>query len=129
MKPLYTTIKVTNRTQTLILPVLDQLRLLLGKVSTDETIKLEASEKISRANLEMQSALSNLINNVVQRMKELEEKSVTISISSRFKPYFKHVLSTTNGKGRFYDFEIIDKDIPVIRVDYYLIMKIKGKEE
>lgn len=129
MKPLYTTIKVTNKTQTHKLPVLDQLRLLLGKVSTDETIKLEASEKISRANLEMQSALSNLINNVVQRMKELGEKSVTISISSRFKPYFKDVLCTTTGKGRFYDFEIIDKEVPVIGVDYYLIMKIKEKED
>lgn len=129
MKPLYTTIKVTDRTQTQKLPVMEQIKLLLGKVTNDETIKLEASEKISRANLEMQSALSNLINNVTQRMKELNHKSVTVAVSSRFKPYFKEVTSVTHGKGRFYNFDIIDKDIPVIGVDYFLTMVISEKED
>lgn len=129
MKPLYSTIKVTEKTQTQKLPIIDQLRLLLGKVSTDETIKLEASEKISRANLEMQSALSNLINNVTSRMKELGYKSVTLSISSRFKPYFDDVMSPTTGKGRFYDFEIFDKEMSIIGADYFITVKIKEKEE
>lgn len=128
MKPLYTTIKVTEKTRTTHLPVIDQIKLLLGKVSNDETAKLEASEKVSRANLEMQSALSNLVNEVTSKMRELGKTSATVSISSRFKPYFEDVLSTEYGKGRFYDFEIIDKDIPVEGVDYYLIMKIREKE-
>lgn len=129
MKPLYTTIKVTERTRTQKLPVMDQLKLLLGKVSSDDTIKLEASEKVSRANIEMQSALSNLVNTVTRRMKELGETSVTVSVSSRFKPYFADVLSPTTGKGRFYSFEIIDKAMPITGVDYFLILKIKEKEE
>lgn len=129
MKPIYTTIKVTDRTQTQKLPVMEQLKLLLGKASNEDTIKLEASEKVSRANLEMQSALSNLINNVTKKMKELGHKSVTLSISSRFKPYFEEVLSKTHGKGRFYDFEIKDKEMPVIGVDYYLLMRISEKED
>jgi len=128
-KPLYTTIEVTEKTQTQKLPIIDQLRLLLGKISNDETIKLEASEKLSRANLEMQSALSNLINSVTARMKELGKKSVTISLSSRFKPYIKDVCSPINGKGRFYDFEIKDKDVPVIGADYFIIMTIREKED
>lgn len=129
MKPLYKTIKVTERTQTQKLPVMEQIKLLLGKVSTDETIRLEASEKISRANLEMQSALSSLINNVTAKMMELGEKSVTVAISSRFKPYFEDVMSTEYGKGRFYDFTIIDKDIPVIGADYFITVTIREKED
>lgn len=129
MKPLYTRIKVTDKTQTQKLPVMDQFKLLLGKVSNDETIKLEASEKISRANLEMQSALSNLVNNSVQMMKDRREKSVTLSVSSRFKPYFDDVLSTETGKGRFYDFCIEDKGISIIGVDYFIKMKISEKDD
>jgi hypothetical protein len=128
MKPIYTTIKVTDKTQTQKLPFMEQLKLLLGKVSSDENIKLEASEKISKANLEMQSALSNLIDNVTSRMKELGENSATVSVSSRFKPYFDDVLSPKSGKGRFYDFKVIDKEMPVIGVDYFLTLKIKERE-
>lgn len=129
MKPLYTRIKVTDKTQTQKLPVMDQLKLLLGKVSNDENIKLEASEKISRANLEMQSALSNLVNNAVQLMKDKGFNSVTLSVSSKFKPYFEEVLSPDTGKGRFYDFHIEDKKVPVVGVDYFLNMRISEKED
>lgn len=128
MKPLYTTVKVTEKTNTQKLPIIDQLRLLLGKMSDDETTRLEANEALSRKTLEMQSSLSNLINNVTAKMRELGETSVTISLSSRFKPYLNDVISPINGKGRFYDFEIIDKEVPVIGADYFLIMKIKEKE-
>lgn len=129
MKPLYTRIKVTDKTQTQKLHIMDQLKLLLGKVSNDDTIKLEASEKISRANLEMQSALSNLVDSSVQMMKDRAQGSVTLSVSSRFKPYFKEVLSKDSGKGRFYDFEIYDKGSSVIGVDYFINMRIKSKED
>lgn len=129
MKPIYTRIKVTDNTQTLKLPVMDQLKLLLGKVSNDENIKLEASEKISRANLEMQSALSNLVNNAVQMMRQRNETSVTVSVSSVFKPYFEDVLSPETGKGRFYNFVIEDKGVSIIGVDYFLKMKISDKED
>lgn len=129
MKPIYTTIKVTDKTQTLKLPVMDQIKLLFGKLSMDETAALESSEKISRASLEMQSALSNLINIATTRMKDKGYKSVTLQVSSRFKPYFDDILSTETGKGRFYDFEIIDKKVPIIGADYFLIMNIKEKEE
>ena len=129
MKPIYTTIKVTSKTKTSNLPVIDQIKLLLGKVSNDETIKLETSEKLSKANLEMRSSLSNLINSVTARMRELGEKSVTVSISSRFKPYFDDILSPINGKGRFYNFTIIDKEIPIEGADYFLTMIIREKED
>lgn len=129
MKPLYKTIKVTEKTKTINLPVFDQIKLLLGMLSNDETTQLEASEKISRANIEMQSALSSLVNDVTKKMRELGEKSATVSISSKFKPYFEDVLSPVSGKGRFYDFEIIDKDMPIEGVDYFLTMIIREKED
>lgn len=128
MKPLYTTIKVTERTQTQKLPVIDQLKLLLGKVSMDDTNRLEASEKVSRANLEMESALSNLITNVTARMREIGAKSVTVAISSRFLPYFDSVMSPEYGKGRFYNFEIEEKEMPVIGADYFINVRISEKE-
>ena len=130
MKPLYTTIKVTNKTGSVQkLPVLDQLRLLLGKVTMDEQTELAASEAISKADLEMQSALSNLVNVCVERMRELNYTSVTVSISSKFKPYFDIVFSEEYGKGRFYDFEIEDRDSSIIGVDYFINVRISEKEK
>jgi 2-hydroxy-3-keto-5-methylthiopentenyl-1-phosphate phosphatase len=129
MRPLYTKIKVTNNTQTQKLPIFDQLRLLLGKVSDDENIQMEAEEKISKANIEMKSSLSNLIDSVTKKMNEIGSSSVTLSISSRFKPYFESVLSSTNGKGRFYNFEIVDNNMSIKDADYFIIMKIIKKED
>ena len=128
LKPLYKTIKVTDKTKTSNLPVMDQIRLLFGMVSNDETAQMEASEKISRANLEVQSAFSSFIDKVTNKMHELHETSVTVAVSSRFKPYFESILSEETGKGRFYNFEVENKDIPVEGADYYLIVRISEKE-
>ena len=127
MKPLYTTIKVTEKTKTSNLPIMDQIKLLFGKISNDEIIKLETSEKLNRAHLEMQSSLSNLIDTVTARMKELGEHSVTLSVSSKFKPYFESVLGP-DAKGKFYTFEIEDKEVPVNNSHYFIVVTIREKE-
>lgn len=129
MKPLYTKLRVTDNTKTQNLPVMQQLQLLFGKLNTDGNTKLEAEEKISRANLEMQSALSNMISVVTNKMKELGYHCVTLAISSRFEPYFESVFSSETGKGRFYDFEIENHSVPVNGVDYFIKVTVREKED
>lgn len=129
MKPLYKTIKVTDKTQTQKLPIIQQLKLLLGKVSNDDTARLESNEKLSRANMEIKSSFSNFINEVTREMRENGFNSVTIKVNSRFKPFFKEVLSPEYGKGRFYNFTILKDDgETVINQEYFIIMRIDEKE-
>lgn len=107
---------------------MDQLRLLLGKVNNSDTAMLEAAEKVSRANLEIKSSLISLIEKSTSRMIELGEKSVTLSVSSKYKPFFKEVLDVKYGKGRFYDFDIKDYEPSIIGIEYYIKMTIRMKE-
>lgn len=128
-KPIYKSIKVTNNTQVHRLPVIDQLKLLVSTLFNNESVKLEATEKISREDILMQSSLSNLVDTFISEMKEHNEKSVTTSISSRFKPYFDVVFSKEDGKGRFYDFIVEDKDMSFIGIDYYITVTISERRD
>lgn len=127
MKPIHTTIKVTEKTKTSSLPVSAQIKLLLGMVGNDELTKLEASEKVNRETLSMQSALSSLIDKATAKMRERGSHSVTVSVSSRFLPYMNDVVFSENGKCRFYDFEVDDPGSSIIGSDYYFTMTIRER--
>lgn len=127
-KPIFVTMKATDDTDVLKLPIIEQIKLLFGKVNQSEIQKLEAAEKVNRARLEMESNLIALVNRVTERMRQLGEDSVTVAISSEFIPYFDDVLNEKTGKGRFYDFTFKYPNTPILGVEYKVEVTIKIKE-
>ena len=59
-------------------------------------------------------------------MQDMGKNSVVISLSSEFLPYIDEVIDPIYGQGRFYEFEIIKRNIP-INVKHSFIVKIKKK--
>lgn len=119
-------IKATENTTLAKLSMWDQFKLLLRKFSNDDVAELDAAEKLSGVQLRMQASLQRLFTTAAEGLKEGKHKSVTLQVSSKYKPYLDDVIDKKRGMGRYYDFEIKDKDLP-INVDYMFIVKIKKK--
>lgn len=119
-------IKATEHTTLAKLSIFDQFKLLLKKVSNEDVAELDAAEKLSGVTLRMQASLQRLFTTAAEGLKDGQHKSVTLQVSSKFIPYLDDVIDPIKGMGRYYDFEIFTKDLP-INVDYNFVVKIKKK--
>lgn len=119
-------IKATEHTTLAKLSFTDQFKLLLRKFSNDDVAELDAAEKLSAVQLRMQASLRRLFTTATEGLKDGKHQSVTLQVSSKYKPYLDDVIDVKRGLGRYYDFDVMDKDLPV-NVDYMFIVKIKKK--
>lgn len=127
-KLVYTTVKVNGSTSTQKLSIIDQIRLLLSTVQDDEQRMLDTQEKVNKEALKKEASLANLIDLVIEKMRDKGEHSATILVSSVFKPHFDSVLDPVYGKGRFYNFELSDPGESLLGVEYKIRMRISEKE-
>ena len=121
-----TRIKATESTTLAKLSFLDQFKLLLHKLSNDDAAELDAAEKLSRVTLKMRASLQNLFTKATEGLDEGAHESVTLKVSSKYLPYLDDVIDEKRGMGRFYNFEIIKRDIPA-NIDYMFVVVISRK--
>lgn len=120
------TIKLTENVDTSKLSIIDELRLLFTRFNNEEEIAIENATKLNHDMLLKVSSLTNLFNTAVDKMKELGETCVTLSVSSVYLPVLDRVISDKDGLGVLYSFEVIRrKDIPIN--DYYFTVRIRLK--
>lgn len=119
-------VKATENTTLAKLSFFDQINLLIARLNNDETAELKANQRVSQQSLTMQASLENLFRNATKEFDTGKHNSVTLSVSSKFIPYLDDVIDSKHGMGRYYDFEIIKRDLPV-NVEYMFTVKIKRK--
>lgn len=119
-------IKATESTTLAKLSFMDQFKLLIHKFNNDDAAELDAAEKLSRNTLRMRASLQNLFTKAAKGLDEGEHNSVTLEVSSKFIPYLDEVIDKKHGMGRFYNFEIRKRDLP-ITVEYMFVVKISRK--
>ena len=124
----YRSVKLTDNINTASLSLADQFRLLFAKLSNDEVAELDTNEKLNAARLRKVAALSKFIDKATDRLNELGEDSVTVSLSSEFLPFIDEVIDPVRGKGRFYTFEVRKRNIPM-DVKHTFIVVIRKKFE
>lgn len=112
-KEICRSVKLTDNVNAAELGFIDQLRLLVAKVANKDEAELDAKLKLSMAELSKKAALEKLFDTALERMHELGEKRVTIGVSSEFLPYIDEVIDPVSGRGRFYDFEVYRKNLPI----------------
>lgn len=125
-KEVYRSLEITDDIQTSKLGIIDQLRLLFANFSNDDSAELDTAEKMSTDKLRKVAALTNFIERALRRMDELQEASVTMKISSEFLPYIDEVMSNDTGYGRFYDYSVVKRDIPMY-VKHCFILRISKR--
>lgn len=121
-----THIKATENTTVAKLSVIDQIKLLFHKVSNEDAAELDAAEKLSASQLREKASLMSLFDGATKKITDGEAQSVTLQVSSRYIPYLDEVTDAKYGMGRFFDFEIKKKDLP-INVDYKFLVIISRK--
>lgn len=125
-KEVYRSVKLTDNINPVSLSVVDQIRLMFAKLSNDDVAELDINEKITVNKMQKVAALDTFLDKAIKRMQAVGKDSVTISLSSEFLPYIDEVIDPIYGKGRFYEFEVIKRNIP-INVKYTFIVKIRKK--
>lgn len=121
-----THIKATENTTLAKLSFIDQFKLLIHKFSNDDVAELDAAEKLSAVALRMRASLQKLFMEAAKSIESGEHTSVTLQVSSKYLPYIDDVIHPTKGLGRYYNFEIHKKDLP-LNVDYMFVVKIIRK--
>jgi hypothetical protein len=119
----FRSVEVTDDVQTAKLSIIDQIRLIISNISNDDVAELDAQEKISADKLRKVAALSQFLDKTIERMQELGEDYATVKMSSVFLPYIDEVVNDKDGYGRYYDFDIKKKDIPM-NVKHTFIVQI-----
>lgn len=119
-------IKATEHTTLAKLTVWDQIKLLFKKFSNEDVAELDAAEKLSGVTLRMQASLQRLFTTAAEGLKDGQHESVTLQVSSKYIPYMDDVIDPIKGMGRYYDFDVFTKDLP-INVDYLFVVTIKKK--
>jgi hypothetical protein len=125
-KEVYRSIEVTDDVQTSSLGIIDQLRLIAANISNDDAAELERNEKVSTDKLRKIASLRNFIDTALQRMQDLGENSVTMKLSSVYKPYFDEVFNNRDSYGKYYNFWIEKKNLSP-NINHYVIVKISRK--
>lgn len=125
-KEVYRSVKLTDDINAAELSVVDQIRLLLAKVSNADEAELDAQTKLSREKLRRVSALNRLLTTAIEKMQSKGESSVTIGVSSEFLPYIDEVVDKKFGLGRFYDISVYKKDLPsTVKHLFTVVIKTK----
>lgn len=121
-----THIKATETTTLAKMSFFDQFKLLISKFNNSDAAELDAAEKLSQVTLKMRASLQNLFTKAAEGLDEGAHQSVTLEVSSKFLPYLDDVISETRGMGRYYKFDVVNRDLPVT-VEYKFIVRISRK--
>lgn len=119
-------IKATENTTVAKLGFIDQIKLLLHKFGNEDVAELNAAEKLSSTALKMRASLQKLFTEATKGLESGEHTSVTLQVSSKYLPYIDDVIHKTKGLGRYYNFEVHKKDLP-LNVDYMFVVKVIRK--
>lgn len=130
---IYRSVKMDDNTNRTALSVMDQIKLVLASFSNDTESELDVAEKLSADKLKKISALTMLFEKAISRARELGKDSVTLKVASEFIPYLDEVIDEDKGFGRYYDVQVLRKNLPLtIKHDIVVTIRTKkgdGKDE
>lgn len=119
--------KVTDDTVISNLSIRNQFRLLSSKLSNNQAQELDANKKMTVSRMKRKASLTKFLTNATKKLEDKTAESVTVSLVSDYLNYLDSVTDPVHGLGRYYKFEIMNKDeledrIPGVR--YKIVLKI-----
>lgn len=124
--------KITDDTVIGRLSLKNQIKFLLSRFTDDQAKELDANKKITIASMKRKASLVKFIENATKRLLDKTSESVTVSMSSEYLAYFDEITDTKKGMGRYFNFEILNKEslrnrLPGVR--YKVLLKISTKKQ
>lgn len=116
-KKLFSFLEVTDETPIQKLSVMEQFRLLIRKLSNSDREQLKADDAETIYSLQLQADLLEFIKRATERLRNGQERSVTLQLSSKFLPVIDEVLDGPSIKP-FYTTRVDNPQIDY-DIDYY----------
>lgn len=120
-KKLFSFIEVDENTPIQKLSVMDQLRVLVKKITADDAAELMADNAVTISMLKLKADLQAILDNALDPIRKGKRYAVSISIPNEFDPVLEEVLDSPRIKS-YYNVYVtrpdIEYDIPYdIRLD------------
>lgn len=125
-KKLFSFIEVTEETPIAKLSILEQIRLLIVKLSNENREQLKAQDAETQEILRLQANLLEFFEKSTAPLREGKETKVAVQVSSKFLPVLDTVLQS-NSIRTFYNVEVIKPDIEY-DIDYFfkVVLEVKA---
>lgn len=120
-KVLYTYVEIDDNTPIQRLSVLDQIRVLMRKLTYDPASELKQQDALTKEEMTLKANLMSFIRVATAKIRKGQAKSVTCDISSDFSPVIDEVLSSPSIT-QFYKVELTK---PEIDYDISFFYKLK----
>ena len=124
-KKLFSFLEVTDDTPIQKLSIAEQFRLLVRKLSNSDAEQLKADSAETVYMLQLQADLREFLYKATAKVRNGDEKSVTMEISSKFLPVLNTVLNSP-AINPFYTWSISKPEID-LDIDYFFTLTLEAK--
>ena len=112
-KKLFSFIEVDENTPIQKLSVMDQLRVLIKKMTADDSAELMAEDAVTLNLLRLKADLTGLLDKALEPIRQGKRREVSISLSNEFDPVLDEVINSPNISNYYY----VDVTRPDIEYD------------
>ena len=125
-KKLYTYVEVDDSTPIQKLSIMDQLRVLLKKLTYDAANELRNEDLVTQEYMQLKANLSDFLRRACSPIRAGKRKEVIVNISSQFNPVFDEVINSPE----ITDFYTVDTVRPKIdyNIPYDFMVRLRVKE-
>ncbi len=124
-KKLFSFLEVTDETPIQKLSVAEQFRLLVRRLSNSDAEQLKADSAETVYMLQLQANLREFLYKATAKVRNGDEKSVTMELSSKFLPVLDVVLNSPSIKP-FYTWKV-DKPEVDLDIEYFFTLTLEVK--
>lgn len=124
-KKLFSFIEVDENTPIQKLTVMDQIRVVIKKMTHDDAAELAAADAVTQQQLRLKADLIGLLDNCLAPIREGKHKVVSISLSNEFDPVIPEVFESRR-IANYYNVTITRPDID-FDVKYFMRVDMEVK--
>ena len=124
-KKLFSFIAVDDDTPSQKLTFSEQLRVLIQRLTNESKEQLKADDAETVYQLQLKANLLEFLHKATEKVRQGEHHSVTVSVSSRFKPVLEDVLQSTS-ISTYYTYTVDEPEIDY-DVEYYIQITLEVK--
>jgi len=120
-------VDVTDNTPIQKLSALDQIRVLLKKMTHDDAAELQAENAVTRHSLELQADLSEILNRALDPLRRGQSSAVSVSLPSIYEKVLDDVFNNSR-INQYYSTKISKPSVEYDGVPYNFRLDLEVKD-
>jgi hypothetical protein len=120
-------VDITDNTPIQKLSALDQIRVLLKKMTHDDAAELQAENAVTRHSLELQADLSEILNKALDPLRRGQSSAVSVSLPSIYEKVLDDVFNNSR-INQYYNTKISKPSVEYDGVPYNFRLDLEVKD-